>query len=429
MIKQPKRYKKHIQMNENVIISRSLGFNPKPFINLSEDEVYAVLESNGILDLMDESESFQDKWHDFFMEINASISQTLPDELKVTSLSKADIPKEIEKITECIGNTMLYIYINISQEDYFHLITEFMVYTERSIGSVAGSIMYWMTLEAFLEEGGVSSTKGKWLLTFIKKKYAIIANHKFFDEITTFTQTFPFKSLQLKEYNLTDVIALLELYPNGKLNRFISSHFQNIPKTLTREKVAQILHKHVKSALSDFNAEKLWRERSVDAIKDFLIESTIQKNRITNFEILNSSKTEYINTIKNWLHSQTTLFKELSDIEQIKTSQPQIPEQDITPKIPAKYYALYHRILIELKHEKDFERQDDDRYSRKEIEVFAQRHYPHINAQSFYRGFIELEDLSNKPAISRSFKDLKQKITIISQNDSDILHYLKQFPR
>ena len=83
--------------------------------------------------------------------------------------------------------------------------------------------------------------------------------------------------------------------------------------------------------------------------------------------------------------------------------------------------------MIELKHEKDFQRLDDDRYSRKEIEVFAQKHYPYINAQSFYRGFIELEDFTNKTAISRSFKDLKQKIAILSENNSDVLHYLKQF--
>jgi hypothetical protein len=415
-------------MNENIIIARSEGFLAKSFINLPEDELYAVLESNGILDLVDESDSFQDNWQNFFMEINASIAQSLPDELKTTSLSTAELPKEIEKITECIGNTMLYMYLNISQENWLQLITEFMVYTEKSIGSVAGSTMYWITLQCFLEEGGISLAKGKCFLEFIEKKYDIIANHKYFDEIETFTRAFPFKPLQLKEYNLTEVISLLELYPNGKLNRFISNHFPQIPKSLTREKVAQILHKHVKSALNGFDAEKLWRDGSIDSIKDFLIESTIQKNRITNLELLNSSKTEYINTIKNWLHSQTTLFKELIDIEQIKTSHPQKSEHDNTPKIPAKYFALYHRILIELKHEKDFQRSDDDRYSRREIESFAQKSYPHINAQSFYRGFIELEDLSNKIAISRSFKDLKQKIAILSENDSDVLHYLKQFP-
>jgi hypothetical protein len=415
-------------MDENIIIARSKGFIPRSFINLPEDEVYAVFESNGVWELIDESDSYQDTWQNFFMEVNASIAQSLPDELKTTSLSKAEIPKEIDKLSEGIGNTMLYMYLNISQEDWFQRITEFMVYIDNSIGSFAGSIIYWLTLQCLLKEESISPTKGKYFLQFIEKRYAIIAKHKYFDEIETFARTFPLKPLQLEVYNLTDIISILELYPNGKLNRFISNHFPKIPKTLTREKVSQVLHKYVKSALSGFDAEKLWREGSIDAIKEFLIESTIQKNRITNLELLNSSKTDYIYTIKNWLHSQTTLFKELIDIEQIKTSNIQKSEQDNTPKIPAKYYALYHRILIDIKHEKDFQRLDDDRYSRKEIEVFAQKHYPFINAQSFYRGFIELEDLANKTAISRSFKDLKQKITMLSENHPDVLHYLKQFP-
>lgn len=415
-------------MDENIIIARSKGFKPKSFINLPEDELYTIMESNGILDLVDEIDFTQNPLQDLFKEVNKDIAKNLPDQLKTTTIPINETKKEIEKLTEGIGKTMLYMYINISQEDWYQRITEFMVYIDKSIGSFAGSIIYWLTLQCLLKEESISPAKGKYFLQFIEMRYNIIANHKYFDEIETFARTFPLKPLQLEAYNLTDVILLLELYPNGKLNRFFSNHFPKILKTLTREKVSKTLHKHVKSALSGFDAEKLWKEGSIDAIKEFLIESTIQKNRITNLELLNSSKKDYTCTIKNWLHSQTTHFKELIDIEQIKTCNIQKSDQGNTPKIPAKYYALYHRILIELKHEKDFQRLDDDRYSRKEIEVFVQKHYPFINAQSFYRGFIELEDLTNKTAISRSFKDLKQKITILSENNSDVLHYLKQFP-
>ncbi|MCK5017197.1 MAG: hypothetical protein KAS32_09000 [Candidatus Peribacteraceae bacterium] len=415
-------------MDNNMLISRSEGFVPKSFIGLPDDELLEIIESNGLLDNMDDNMALREKWTGCFQEINTDITNSFPKGFETINLTRTEIQDEVEKVSENIGNTIFYIYLNISKKDWFQRITEYFVYVDSSIGSVSGSIIYWLTLQGFLEEDGVSRLKSKPLLQFIVKTYDFIASHKFYNEINTFGKAFPYKVLQLEEYDLTNVVSLLVLYPNGVLNRFISQHFPSVPKTLSRESITQVLHGYVKSALNDFDAEKLWKKGDVNEIKNFLMESAIQKNKIANSELLQSQKVEYIDTIKKWLQSQTMLFNELINIEQLKIVHNRDQNHVADNKIPAKYYALYHKILIELKHEKDFNRLDDDRYSRKEIEQLAERRYPNINAQSFYRAFIELEDLSNKIAISRSFKSLKQKVAIISEDDPDILHYLKQFP-
>jgi len=415
-------------MNNNMLLSKSEGFIPKSFINLPEKELLKIVKDNGLLDNMDNNIIPQEEWLNCFREIDADIANSLPKEYERSDILQVEISDEVEKVIENIGNAIIFIYLHISEEDWFKRLTEYMLYLDSSIGSVSGSIIYWQTLQMFFEEDGVVGSKSKPLLKFIVENYDFITSHRFYDEINTFKQAFPYKLLQLEQNDLLDAVSLLVLYPDGVLNRFMSEHFPDIPKTLSRERITQVLHGYVRSELNSFDAEKLWNNGDVNDIKNFLMESAIQKNKIANSELLQSQKAEYIDTIKKWLHSQTTLFTELIDIEQLQIKKTQDQSHDAESKIPAKYYALYHKILIELKQEKDFNRLDDDRYSRKEIEQLAKRVYPQINSQSFYRGFIELEDLSNKIALSRSFKNLKQKVSLISENDPDILHYLKQFP-
>ncbi|MBN1185459.1 MAG: hypothetical protein JXB49_24450 [Bacteroidales bacterium] len=97
-------------------------------------------------------------------------------------------------------------------------------------------------------------------------------------------------------------------------------------------------------------------------------------------------------------------------------------------KIPAKYYALYHWILIEMGIENNFERNNDDKYSRKAIEAFATERYPNTNGQGFYRAFIGI-DMTNKPLIAQSFgKGYKKVIIEISGNNAKVINHLKKFP-
>lgn len=97
-------------------------------------------------------------------------------------------------------------------------------------------------------------------------------------------------------------------------------------------------------------------------------------------------------------------------------------------KIPAKFYALYHWILIDLGRVKAFERNEDDNYVKKEIEQYAKNVYPKISPQMFYRHYIDI-DITNKLAIANTFqKGYKNKLIEISGNDAQIITYLKKYP-
>lgn len=98
------------------------------------------------------------------------------------------------------------------------------------------------------------------------------------------------------------------------------------------------------------------------------------------------------------------------------------------PKIPAKYYALYHWILIEIGRGKTFERNQDDKFPKNDIEKFAEERYTEASKAMFYREFIRM-DLTRKDLIAIEFgKGFKDVILSISNNDAKISNYLKKFP-
>lgn len=97
-------------------------------------------------------------------------------------------------------------------------------------------------------------------------------------------------------------------------------------------------------------------------------------------------------------------------------------------KIAAKFYSLYHMILIEMGREMHFDRDSNDKYSRKAIEEFAKNKYPEISSQGFYNGVIQI-DITNKISIRKNFgKEYKQIIMEISNNDAKVIEHLKRFP-
>jgi len=102
--------------------------------------------------------------------------------------------------------------------------------------------------------------------------------------------------------------------------------------------------------------------------------------------------------------------------------------QNKDSKIPAKYYALYHWILIEMGIENKFDLDSNDRYKRSQIEAFANERYPKISKQGFYRAFIEI-DITNRPYIAVTFgKEYKEKLIEISNNDAKLIRHLKNYP-
>lgn len=109
--------------------------------------------------------------------------------------------------------------------------------------------------------------------------------------------------------------------------------------------------------------------------------------------------------------------------------EPQKNNLEILSKKPiqAKYYALYHWILIEMGLENQFEKNEYNKWSRKNIENFAHEKYLITNVQGFYKAFIDI-DITMKTSIANSFKNYKKFIIEISKNNAKIITYLKNYP-
>ncbi|PZX16448.1 hypothetical protein LX69_01943 [Breznakibacter xylanolyticus] len=126
---------------------------------------------------------------------------------------------------------------------------------------------------------------------------------------------------------------------------------------------------------------------------------------------------EGLQELRNIFTDETTKDNKESNIDK----DPQI-------NIPAKFYALYHWILIEMGLEKNFTCNESDKYIRKDIENFVINKYPQTSPQGFYRAYIEI-DITNKKAIVNNFgNNYKKHIIKISNNNARIIDHLKRYP-
>lgn len=95
---------------------------------------------------------------------------------------------------------------------------------------------------------------------------------------------------------------------------------------------------------------------------------------------------------------------------------------------PAKFYALYHWLKIEMGIENQFPKNLNDQFIKKDIEAYAKEKYPDCGAQGFYRSFKDL-DIKNRNAIAKSFGNgYKEKLIIISNDDNKLRTHLKNYP-
>lgn len=418
-------------MMDRAVYAKSDGFTPKSFIEIPEDEHFDLLYDNGILESTVIDDETEQVWTDIFFEINKKIGDG-DFGYTTCNLTEIEISKEIHKTMHNVGNTMLFAFLNVNTKDWLHRITEYMVYMERSIASLPGTVIYWKILKNFFEEDGVVSSKSKQLLQYIIRKNDVIFYHKYIDEIHEFSESFPFKPLGLEKYHIHDVVSLLELYPQGKLNRYIAERFPKAPKNLSREKVKELFHTHLEIALSDFKTEELWESGDANAVMKFLTDCTIQENKLVKQEILQPENAEYASIIKQWLQSQKKLIQSLNDLQNLKLNfscKPnELVNEHLKTKHDAKYYALYVRILEQAGKEIPFVKNEYDRFPKAKIEAFAKNRFPGISTLQFYNHYRDLEDMGNKVKIARSYPNIKEIVADIAKNDADVLFHLKGFP-
>lgn len=97
--------------------------------------------------------------------------------------------------------------------------------------------------------------------------------------------------------------------------------------------------------------------------------------------------------------------------------------------IGAKYYALYHFILIRMGKAEPFKYDNNDQLPKAEIVAFAENAYPFWkNGRGFYDEFQKLDGKTETEIAIDFGQDYKQKLIAISDNDSSLIKYLDKYP-
>ncbi|MBX2887059.1 MAG: hypothetical protein KF829_00255 [Ferruginibacter sp.] len=136
------------------------------------------------------------------------------------------------------------------------------------------------------------------------------------------------------------------------------------------------------------------------------------------------SELEKKGTKKKWWEAKL-LIETKKILQYILSKSPQ-PQQ--TVNYPAKFYALYHWLKIEMGTEKPFPKNDNGQFVKSEIEAYATSKYPYCSKQGFYRSFKDL-DITNRTAIANSFGNgYKETLVALSDNDNKLTTHLKNYP-
>lgn len=418
-------------MKETVVYTKSKGFTPLSFINQTEKEWHKIASITGFESLLDSNNQDIAGLKKSFLETNDSIANENLGYTKC-NLNETDISNEIKKVVQNVKYAKAFLILDIDTNDWLNAISEYLVYLGFSITSIAGESMYWKILKSFFEEKSTHDFKFKRILEFISERNSTIASHPYMEEVDAFNDVFPFKPLGIERFHMYDIASLLEIYPFGKLNCYMLKQFPEIPNELCREKIITHLYDHLEVALNNFKTEELWQKGGSKEVMSFLTACTVHENKLTNHELLAPCPSEFTLTIRTWLDTQIELIHKLSEIEQLKDKIKPSPiikaEPSKKSKHHAKYYALYIRLLEQIGKEMPFVKDENDRFPKAQIEKFAHNRFSGISTLQFYNHYRELEDMSNKISIARSYPNYKNIMTDISQNDADILFLLKGFP-
>lgn len=154
-----------------------------------------------------------------------------------------------------------------------------------------------------------------------------------------------------------------------------------------------------------------------DTVKDFY----------NPFDLLELGISIHLIYAYDWLRYKVFLSDKNLNPNNLAEKKEVIPSHDL--RIAAKWYALYHAVLIEMGIENQFERNLDDNLPASQIQAFAKERYPNCaSPQRFYRVFKEI-DITNKAAIRVDYgKGYKEKLIELSENNAKIIIHLKTYP-
>lgn len=223
--------------------------------------------------------------------------------------------------------------------------------------------------------------------------------------------------------------AIIENKPSEFVNPFLGNEVY-IYISERREKISAF----IKAKRNDIEDLKILRTSIKEYKENVLLNLVIdEKNQKSDKMLLGTEKENSLEA----LITQTTLMilelKLKNSITQRK-NEPNlkgniVAKDDKGKTIGAKYYALYHYILIRMGKAEPFKHDDNDRLPKPDIVAFAENAYPFWKSgRGFYNEFQKLYG-KTKTEIAMDFgRGYKQKLIAISDNDSSLIKYLDKYP-
>lgn len=338
-------------------------------------------------------------------------------------LAKTLLLPEVQKIFSNSGATLIIAIKNIDNLEWYEIITEYILYSSMSFKTLIGSSYYVAHMGQVLEQF-ICIEKAKRIQAYVTmKSEELFQDNKYYSTFLKIKQILPSGTPQtdnmiLQVESLIDFILLT--YPNGRANRFLLAHFKEMKRELNTPAFIDILSVLSFEVLKAFDVADAVKNKDGKEIHQLKNEFLLKESNIVDFKLFDDGAHNYfkmLDAFSMWFKSKLNVLekykKEIPNYRPIKCA--------------AKYYALYHLILIEMGVEQPFRTNVNDQYVKTEIEKFAKNRYPNISSQGFYKGFKEIKD-SDILSVAKSYKDYKTILIDISGNNADLIYYLKKYP-
>ena len=225
------------------------------------------------------------------------------------------------------------------------------------------------------------------------------------------------------------------------LNRNVPIVSQMSAKRYLRIFIQGLIDDCTSKTKSDFMSNLLrkkdyWRKIQYEKISQLnsLIDSALESERLE-LELERNKYLSFFYFIHRIIEYAEIEFDQLY-LKEINNNQiPEIVKSDgqvlkkSESKLSEKFYSFYHLMLVHDLHIlSNFETDINDRFNKKEIEIYGMEHYG--TGQQFYREYLIISDMWKKKSdIAKHLgRDYKNKIIKISGNDHRIIDKLSSYP-
>jgi len=191
----------------------------------------------------------------------------------------------------------------------------------------------------------------------------------------------------------------------------------------------QFLAQKTTKLISEINTLALLENGKINDIEKHKLDLIVKGRRLklqSQVKWSRFKKPDYLDSISEWLSDEKQFISEIT---------PYLDRYSLDKtgrnkkKLPAKFYALYHRILIDIKEVSPFKLVNDTELPKKEIENYGVENYGFEDGQNFYRHFSRLYTAKPHEIALEFGKGYKEKIIDLSQNCAKVIKHIEKYPR